>query len=87
MADTKEHELTTQARVAKIISDHLGVPFADVKAESTLADDLEADSLDVIELEMALEEEFGFCFPDDATLDKRHTVAEVTALVDQYRPA
>ncbi len=54
-----------EARVKKIVADQLGVAEADVKNESSFVDDLGADSLDTVELVMALEEEFGTEIPDD----------------------
>jgi acyl carrier protein len=53
------------AKVKKIISEQLGVPEADVKSEASFVNDLGADSLDTVELVMALEEEFGVEIPDE----------------------
>ena len=52
-------------RVKKIVAEHLGVNEADIKNESSFVDDLGADSLDTVELVMALEEEFECEIPDD----------------------
>lgn len=52
-------------RVKKIIIDQLGVEDGDVKLESSFIDDLGADSLDVVELIMAFEEEFDMEIPDE----------------------
>lgn len=52
-------------RVKKIVAEHLGVAEADIKNESSFVGDLGADSLDTVELVMALEEEFGMEIPDD----------------------
>ncbi len=52
-------------KVKKIISEQLGVAEADVKPESSFVNDLGADSLDTVELVMALEEEFGIEIPDE----------------------
>ncbi|MFN9279741.1 MAG: acyl carrier protein [Betaproteobacteria bacterium] len=54
-----------EARVKKIIAEQLGVPEADVTNEKAFVADLGADSLDTVELVMALEEEFGFVSPDE----------------------
>jgi len=53
------------AKVKKIISEQLGVPEGDVKSEASFVNDLGADSLDTVELVMALEEEFGVEIPDE----------------------
>src|SRR3979490_2282941 len=55
-----------EQRIKKIVAEQLGVNEADVKNESSFVDDLGADSLDTVELVMALEEEFGCEIPDDA---------------------
>jgi len=52
-------------RVKKIVAEQLGVNEADVKSESSFVNDLGADSLDTVELVMALEEEFECEIPDE----------------------
>jgi len=54
-----------EAKVKKMISEQLGVPETDVKPEASFVNDLGADSLDTVELVMALEEEFGVEIPDE----------------------
>ncbi|MBL8505221.1 acyl carrier protein [Methylobacillus glycogenes] len=54
-----------EQRVKKIVSEQLGANEADVKHESSFVDDLGADSLDTVELVMALEEEFDCEIPDE----------------------
>jgi acyl carrier protein len=56
---------TIEQRVKKIVAEQLGVNEADIKPESTFVDDLGADSLDTVELVMALEEEFECEIPDE----------------------
>ena len=55
----------TEQRVKKIVAEQLGVNEADIKNESNFVDDLGADSLDTVELVMALEEEFECEIPDE----------------------
>ncbi|MHB1610196.1 MAG: acyl carrier protein [Sulfobacillus sp.] len=52
-------------KVKEIIVDQLGVDEEEVTTEASFIDDLGADSLDIVELIMALEEEFGLEIPDD----------------------
>ena len=54
-----------EEKVKKIIIDQLGVDEAEVTPEAKFIDDLGADSLDTVELVMALEEEFGIEIPDE----------------------
>ncbi len=56
----------TADRVKKIVVEHLGVEADKVTVESSFIDDLGADSLDIVELVMAFEEEFDIEIPDDA---------------------
>lgn len=52
-------------RIVEIIANQLGIEEEDVTAEASVIDDLGADSLDVVELVMALEEEFDLEIPDE----------------------
>jgi acyl carrier protein len=54
------------AKVKTIVADQLSVDASEVKPEANFANDLSADSLDVVELVMALEEEFEIEIPDEA---------------------
>ena len=54
-----------EQRVKKIVAEQLGVNEVDIKNESSFVDDLGADSLDTVELVMALEEEFECEIPDE----------------------
>jgi len=55
----------TIARVKDLIADSLGVNPTEVKPEASFIDDLGADSLDIVELVMAIEKEFGIEIPDE----------------------
>jgi acyl carrier protein len=54
-----------EQRVKRIVAEQLGVAEADIKIESSFVDDLGADSLDTVELVMALEDEFEMEIPDE----------------------
>lgn len=54
-----------EAKVKSIIADQLGVGEDEIKPESSFIEDLGADSLDIVELVMAMEEEFEVEIPDD----------------------
>lgn len=56
---------TVDERVKKIIAEQLGVEEDEVTSEASFVEDLGADSLDTVELVMALEEEFGIEIPDE----------------------
>ena len=64
-----------EQRIKKIVAEQLGVNEAEVKNESSFVNDLGADSLDTVELVMALEEEFECEIPDEEA-EKINTVQE-----------
>ncbi len=57
--------MAVEEKVKEIISEQLGVKKEEIKPESSFIDDLGADSLDTVEVVMALEEEFGIEIPDE----------------------
>ena len=69
-------------RVKDIVVEHLGVDEAKVVSEASFIDDLGADSLDTVELVMALEEEFGCEIPDDAA-EKIMTVKDAVDYIEK----
>ena len=73
-------------RVKKIVVEHLGVDEAKVTEEASFIDDLGADSLDTVELVMALEEEFGVEIPDDAA-EKILTVKDAIKFINEHKAA
>ncbi|TCP69821.1 acyl carrier protein [Baia soyae] len=54
-----------EKRVKTIVAEQLGISIEEVKNEASFVDDLGADSLDTVELVMALEDEFGIEIPDE----------------------
>ena len=68
-------------KVKDIISEQLGVKKEEIKPESSFIDDLGADSLDTVEVVMALEEEFGIEIPDEDA-EKITTVGEATKYIE-----
>ncbi len=73
-----------EERVRKIIIDQLGVDAAEVTPEAKFIDDLGADSLDTVELVMALEEEFGVEIPDEDA-EKITTVRDAIAYIQEHK--
>ena len=69
-------------KVKDIIVDQLGVEEKDVTSAASFADDLGADSLDVVELVMALEEEFEIEIPDEDA-EKISTVGEAVSYIEE----
>lgn len=69
-----------EQRIKKIVAEQLGVNEAEVKNDSSFVNDLGADSLDTVELVMALEEEFECEIPDEQA-EKINTVQEAIDFV------
>ena len=74
----------TADRVKKIVVEHLGVEQDKVTEDASFIDDLGADSLDIVELVMAFEEEFGVEIPDDAA-EKISTVKDAISFIDSNK--
>ena len=74
---------TTFERVKKVIVEQLDVPEEEVKPEAHFVDDLGADSLDVVELVMGLEEEFDIEIPDEDA-EKIRTVKDAIDYIDKH---
>ena len=74
------------AKVKEIIVQQLGVDAEKVTPEASFVDDLGADSLDVVELVMAFEEEFGVEIPDEAA-EKIATVKDALEFLKQNTEA
>jgi acyl carrier protein len=75
---------TLEEKVKKIIVDQLGVDEAEVTPQAKFIDDLGADSLDTVELVMALEEEFAIEIPDEDA-EKITTVQDAIAYISGHK--
>lgn len=73
-----------EARVKAIIVRQLGVKEDEVAAEKSFVDDLGADSLDIVELVMAMEDEFGFEIPDEEAENIR-TVGDAVSYINAHQ--
>ena len=71
------------AKIKSIITENLGVDEAEVTEEARFIDDLGADSLDTVELVMALEEAFGIEIPDEEA-EKIRKVGDVVKYIDEH---
>jgi len=73
--------MATQEKVIKVVVEQLGVKEEEVKSDAKFIEDLGADSLDTMELVMALEEEFGVEIPDEDA-EKAKTVGDIITYID-----
>lgn len=76
--------MATFDKVKEIIVERLSVDEKDVKEEASFIDDLGADSLDTVELVMALEEEFGMEIPDEEA-EKIATVGDAVKYIESHK--
>ena len=74
--------MAVQDKIAEIIVEQLGVKPEEVVPEASFVDDLGADSLDTVELVMALEEEFGVEIPDEDA-EKIQTVGDAIRYIEE----
>jgi acyl carrier protein len=74
------------SKIQEITADRLGVDESDVTPDASFREDLEADSLDLVELIMELEEQFGMEIPDEEA-EKITTVEEAVDYVQEHQTA
>ncbi len=70
--------------VSEVVAEQLGVDVAEVTEDASFIDDLGADSLDTVELVMALEEKFGVEIPDEDA-EKITTVKEAITYIEEHQ--
>jgi len=77
---TKKRIAAVEAKIREIIAEQLGLREEEIKSEANFLDDLGADSLDIVELVMAMEEEFEMEIPDEDA-EKIQTVQDAVNYV------
>lgn len=75
--------MSAEDKVKSIIAEQLGVEAAEVTPEASFTDDLGADSLDIVELVMAFEEEFGLEIPDEDA-EKIVKVSDAVSYIQEH---
>ena len=79
-------EENIEARVKKVVAEQLSINEADIKNESAFSEDLGADSLDTVELVMALEDAFSIEIPDSEQ-EKLRTVQQAIDYIKEHQKA
>jgi acyl carrier protein len=72
-----------EAKIKAIVAEQLGVDQAEISRETSFVNDLNADSLDTVELVMEFEDEFDMSIPDEEA-EKIQTVGQAIDFVDQF---
>ena len=75
--------MSVEARVADLIVEQLGVSREEVVAKASFVDDLGADSLDIVELVMSMEESFNIEIPDDEA-EKIQTIGDAVSYLEEH---
>ncbi len=75
--------MNTLEKVKKLIADQLCISTDEISDTANVIEDLGADSLDVVELLMTLEDEFNVSIPDDR-LDELKTIPQIVKIIDEY---
>ena len=76
--------MTTVEKVKEIIANQLSVKVDALKDETNIAEELGADSLDVVEILMSLEDEFGVSIPDEA-IPQIKTIKDIVEFIDSHK--
>jgi acyl carrier protein len=82
MATTEE----IRSELAEIVNEVTGIPTEDVQLEKSFTDDLDVDSLSMVEVVVAAEEKFDVRIPDDAVKDLK-TVGDAVAYIEKAQAA
>ena len=80
--DLVEDRIAVEERIREIIVEQLGVSADEAVNEASFIDDLGADSLDIVELVMAIEEEFGIEVPDEDA-ERMQNIGDVISYVQE----
>ena len=73
-----------QEKIIKLVAEKLNKKVEDIKLDSRLVEDLGADSLDVVELIMTFEDEFGISLPDEE-VEKMKTIKDVITYIEKIK--
>lgn len=70
-------------KLQKIIAEQLEIPENEIESDSDIIDDLGADSLDIVDLVMSIEDEFGIEMPDEA-VEQMRTVEDAVKYIEDH---
>ncbi len=74
--------MTTLEKVKGLVADHLTISASDISDNADIVNDLNADSIDIVEMVMTLEDEFGISIPDEK-ISLLKTVKDIVNLIDE----
>lgn len=76
--------MTTLERVKGLVADHLCIPVDSISDNADIVKDLNADSIDLVEMVMTLEDEFGISIPDEK-ISAMKTIADIVKFIDENK--
>jgi len=76
--------MTTLERVKGLVADHLCIPVDSISDNADIVKDLNADSIDLVEMVMTLEDEFGISIPDEK-ISTMKTIADIVKFIDENK--
>ena len=76
--------MTTLEKVKGLIADHLCIPVDSIADDADIVKDLNADSIDLVEMVMTLEDEFGISIPDEK-ISGMKTVSDIVKFIDENK--
>ncbi len=76
--------MTTLEKVKKLLAEQLCISTDDIADDANIVDDLGADSLDVVEMLMTLEDEFGVSIPDEK-VEQLKTIPAIVKIIDESK--
>ncbi len=76
--------MTTLEKVKGLVADHLCIPVDSISDNADIVKDLNADSIDLVEMVMTLEDEFGISIPDEK-ISGMKTIADIVKFIDENK--
>lgn len=76
--------MTTLERVKGLVADHLCIPVDSISDNADIVKDLNADSIDLVEMVMTLEDEFGISIPDEK-ISTMKTITDIVKFIDENK--
>lgn len=76
--------MTTLEKVKGLVADHLCIPVDSIADDADIVKDLNADSIDLVEMVMTLEDEFGISIPDEK-IGNMKTITDIVNLIEENK--
>ena len=71
-------------KLSKLIAEHFGIDVEDITMDTSFVEDLNADSIDIMDLMMSVEDEFGLAEVDESAMESIKTVGDVVGYISEH---